>query len=151
MYYIQLSCIASFNSHTITTPPYDQEDPGDPNARTNQLYSVLFHFWTHILLIFALYLSARLSGIFRGVRRSERPNPVRFRFGAPGRTERKFSLGFCQGTLLCTFLVFHCGSMSGHCTSLFCDLGCDKSLVSISLGFPLPRSVLITRVYIIIS
>src|ERR1700742_419831 len=55
----------------------------------------------------------------------------------------------CQGTLLCTFLVFHCWYMSGHCTSLFCDLGCDKSLVSISLGFPLPRSVFIIPVFII--
>src|ERR1700742_3559932 len=33
---------------------------------------------------------------------------------------------------------------------LFCDLGCDKSLVSISLGFPLPRSVFITIVFTII-
>ena len=41
----------------------------------NQLYSVFFYFWTHILLIFAIFYLVRLSGDLRSVQvRGTRPN-----------------------------------------------------------------------------
>ena len=62
--------------------------------RPSKKYSVYFHFWTHILLIFVICPPDSYSAHIGPVRRSERVRTVRFsvRHGCPNRTQFRFGV-----------------------------------------------------------
>ena len=61
-----------------------------------------------VLLIFAIYYLVRLSGDLRGVRRTNRVRIVRFRFGAPGRTEPNQNITKCEWSKLPSSTIIGC-------------------------------------------